>query len=803
MRPSLFLMRNAIYIFIASILPFTGIAQPSLPAHTADSLWGVWSNEAQPDSNRLKALRDYIWKGYLFTQPDSAFYYAQIQYDYALERENKKHQAVALNAQGISLAIRGDNTKAIDYYQRSMAIDEELDDQYGASACLRNMAIAYMNLGDYPKALEQFTRSLHIVQELGQKPAIALSLNNIGAVYVKQGVYSKAIDNFTHSLAISEELEDKKGVARTLNNIGAIYQEQKDYDKAVYYLTRSLEIDVEMGDQRGVAASMSNLGIIHKQLNDFTTALDYYERSLAINEEIGDQKRIASCLSNMGIIYQAQGDTALKTGDGIGAKESFSKALEHYTRSLVIREAIADKQGIAGSLNDIGRFYADQGDHNKAVEYGKRALKIASEIGAASEIKKTAATLWKANKNLGRHAEALRMHELYIETRDSIESEENQKEVIRQEYKYQYEKQAAADSVLAAEAQKVTDAQLAAQEAQLEQEATQRYALFGGLALLALFGAFMFNRFRVTQKQKDVIEQQKLVVEKQKHLVEEQKTEVEFAHAQLTTKNQEILDSIVYAKRIQTAILPPDRLFKTHLENSFVLYKPKDVVAGDFYWMETKGDLVLFAAADCTGHGVPGAMVSVICNNGLNRAVREFGLTEPGDILEKTRDLVISEFEKSEEEVKDGMDISLCALNKKTRELKWAGANNPLWIISVKADYTESPLERDRPEGGGVFLHEIKADKQPIGKYSLAQPFTTHTIQLSKGDYIYVFSDGYHDQFGGDRGKKYKTANFKRTLLEIASAPISEQKQQLDQEFESWRRDFEQLDDVCVIGVKV
>ncbi len=249
----------------------------------------------------------------------------------------------------------------------------------------------------------------------------------------------------------------------------------------------------------------------------------------------------------------------------------------------------------------------------------------------------------------------------------------------------------------------------------------------------------------------------------------------------------EIHDSIKYAKRIQTAILPPQKLVKEYLPESFILYKPKDIVAGDFFWLEHKNDKILFAAADCTGHGVPGAMVSVVCHNGLNRSVREYGLTDPGKILDKTREIIIQEFEKSEEEVKDGMDISLCALSIKEKKLEWAGANNPLWIVRKGAQEVE----------------EIKANKQPIGKYAEPKPFTSHTITLNEGDTIYVFTDGYQDQFGGDKGKKFKAAKLKEVLLEINNRSMEDQRDQINKTFESWKGPLEQVDDVCVIGVRL
>ena len=259
--------------------------------------------------------------------------------------------------------------------------------------------------------------------------------------------------------------------------------------------------------------------------------------------------------------------------------------------------------------------------------------------------------------------------------------------------------------------------------------------------------------------------------------------EIHYQKLIVEEKSQEITDSIEYAKTIQSAILPSPKVIDEFLKDSFVLYKPKDIVAGDFYWIEAKEDRVLFAVADCTGHGVPGAMISVVCNNALNRSVREYNLFDPGEILDKARDIVIQEFEKSETEVRDGMDIAICSLIED--KLEYAGAHNPLWIIR-----------------NGILI-ETKANKQPIGKFENLQPYNTHSFQLEKGDTIYIFSDGYSDQFGGTRGKKYKTTNFKNFLLSIQESSMQKQLTLLDAEFEKWRGSMEQIDDVCVIGLRI
>lgn len=280
-----------------------------------------------------------------------------------------------------------------------------------------------------------------------------------------------------------------------------------------------------------------------------------------------------------------------------------------------------------------------------------------------------------------------------------------------------------------------------------------------------------------------------LLVSLQSVLKKDKIAKKELVHSKLVIeeKQRELLESITYAKRIQEAILPPRRIVERFLPDSFTLYKPKDIVAGDFYWVEPSidGKKVLFAAADCTGHGVPGALVSVVCHNALNRAAREFKETDPGKLLDKAREIVIDTFEKSDEQVKDGMDIALCSLEGNT--LQYAGAHNPLWIIRKDSDSIE----------------EIKACKQPIGDFHQLTPYQTHEVQLHSGDTLYIFSDGFVDQFGGLKGKKLKTANFKKFLLSIQQETMAAQRKTVNDFFENWRGDLEQLDDVCVLGVRV
>jgi len=291
------------------------------------------------------------------------------------------------------------------------------------------------------------------------------------------------------------------------------------------------------------------------------------------------------------------------------------------------------------------------------------------------------------------------------------------------------------------------------------------------LIIVSILGVLAFRSYRLKNKANKLVMLQKEEIEGQHKILEEQ--------------HKEITDSINYAKRIQDAILPPLKLVKGYMPDSFILYKPKDIVAGDFYWMEGINNLIIFAAADCTGHGVPGAMVSVVCHNAMNRAVKEFMLVKPSDILDKTREIVLETFEKSDEDVNDGMDIALCSINLESKKLNFSGANNGLYLI------------RDGE------ITEIKPDKQPIGKYKDAKPFTNHEMDLKKGDVIYTFSDGFPDQFGGPKGKKFMYKPFRNMLIDIHQKPMDDQHDDLMEAFNNWKGEIDQIDDVCIIGVRI
>ncbi len=359
---------------------------------------------------------------------------------------------------------------------------------------------------------------------------------------------------------------------------------------------------------------------------------------------------------------------------------------------------------------------------------------------------------------------------------DSVYDDKKQIQLLKLEK--QYETQKIQDSLRLSEQKVATShsSELAAKE----QAAKTIWQLTGaiGLTLFTLILLlFVYRNAKNQRKLNLALSEKNDEINKQKLIIEE--------------KNTELTDSITYAKRIQSAILPSRSEINHLFSQNFVLYLPKDIVAGDFYWMEKLNDRVLIAVADCTGHGVPGAMVSVVCNNALNRAVRELRLSKPSDILDKTRDMIVAEFQKSGKDVKDGMDISLLSVRLQPingqRIAEYAGANNPLYIA-----------RQGEPE-----LLEIKADKQPVGLFDHPLPFTNTELKLQEGDTLYLASDGFADQFGGEKKKKYKTSTFRLFLRGLSEKDMHFQLDELHKELITWRGSLEQLDDICIVGLRV
>jgi len=647
------------------------------------------------------------------------------------------------------------------YGRKGIEIAQKIDDK-GSEAKIRNkLGLAYANQSEYKKSAIEYELAKELFEVVGDEDMQGVVYNNLGLLSHYKNDYAQELKYYHKALEIYQKLNSPSRKAMIYVNMGRVYIGKKDYKTAASYFEKAYKNYDELKDYPRVVTCLNNIAALYSMSKDYEMSRMYFDKNLELLESIeGYDERKAMVLYNSSTVLIQLKDYQL--------------AEERLNKALLIVEKEGSKDGLAICYHDFGILYLHQEKYKQAESSFIKSLKISKEIKHLELEIENYKYLSRLYDETNEYEKAYHNYKRYASIKDSIFDKQIEK-INEVEQKYLEEKSAREIEAINVEKQK-------------EIHQSNIIKLVGGASILVL----VLVVFLVVIKYRD---------KKKSNLL-------------LAEKNKEITDSIQYAKRIQKAILPPNKLFERSLPNSFILYKPKDIVAGDFYWMETiesnelgvrsdensspntqHSKQVLFAAADCTGHGVPGAMVSVVCNNGLNRSVREYGLTDPGKILDKTREIVIQEFEKSEEEVKDGMDIALCSLQlnspfeggERGMTLKYAGAHNPLWIIRKEADEVE----------------EIKANKQPIGKYESLEQYTTHSVELKKGDSIYIFSDGYADQFGGEKGKKLKTSNLKKMLLSIQEKEMNEQKELLDEAFEDWRGSLEQLDDVCVIGVRI
>lgn len=603
---------------------------------------------------------------------------------------------------------------------------------------------------DFQKGIDYSYKALILAKKINYEPQISRAYNCLGTIYADMGLHEDAIKFHLLALELNKKNNSPNGVASSYANISIVYANMENFEIAKNYLILARnQFDSLKSIMNRIKIDYA-LFTTYSHLNMPDSANYYLEEAFESADKVKGNTYMEATL------YYHLSERELN-------KENYSDAILYLMKSEKLYEELLSSYDLFSVNHRYAEIYIKQEKYPQAISYLNKAL---DKYGANSTLSGKGDVynrLSQCYSTIGEYQKAFDAQAQYMAIKDSIRNEKNQNRLIAMENKFKNEK-----SQLELENLKNLN-QL--QSAEIQKQNTQKIALGIGLLLMLALVFFIFRGYNQKKRANELITSQKQEVEKQKVIVEE--------------KNKEILDSIAYAKRLQDAILPPSEVIKSTFNNSLIFYKPKDIVAGDFYWMQKAKDEVLFAVADCTGHGVPGAMVSIVCSNALNRTVKEFNITQPAQILDKVSELVEENFSTNESNVQDGMDISLCKLNFQTLSLEYAGAQNPVWIIRNNE------------------LLEYKADKQPIGKYTDRRPFTNHTIQLEKNDTLFLFSDGYADQFGGDNGKKLKTSNLKKILCSIQEVDMEKQLEFIKMNFERWKGDLEQVDDVCIMGIKI
>ncbi len=643
--------------------------------------------------------------------------------------------------------VADDSAQATQYATNALALAKKAGYLQGEMNAHNVLGLVLYYSSNYDEALKHHEAAHELALRLNDKAKLAVALNNIGLIYDDKSDYSKALKYYMQSLSLVENSDvGKWQLGGTLNNIALIYQGQGKYKEALEFHNRSWAVKKEVGNKKGVGSSLHNIGLVYKLQGDYEKSLEYYFMALTVRKENNDDNGTALTLNNIGSVYESQ--------------SQFEKAFDYFEQSLEIRKKLKDKYGLAISLFSMGSNYCSRKQYEKGFEYYQQALQISKEIGSNDLLKRGYESIAYAYQAQKKFEKAYEYQGLLMGVKDSIFNLESSRQMNELQTKYESEKKEKEIALL------TKDGEI--RDLQLNKNKLWMVVMLTAILIVLLLSALLFNRYKLKQKANDLLEQR---------------------NVEITLQKKEITDSINYAKRIQESILPPVDHWKKILSDSFIFYRPKDIVSGDFYWIEQKNDVVCFAAVDCTGHGVPGALMSVVGFNLLTQAVNEVGLTKPSDILKHLDAGVTKTLRQSEtgQGVKDGMDLSLCSFNLRTFELQYAGAFNSLYYVS---------------DGQ---LQEIKADKFPIGVNldGKVDEYQNHLVQLKKGDCVYLFSDGYADQFGGPHGKKFKYKKLKELLVQIAADPISDQKSAIESEFDNWKKELEQVDDVVVIGLKV
>ena len=604
-------------------------------------------------------------------------------------------------------------------------------------------------------------QELKLAQTSKQRKYEGSAVNFIGFAYMNKGNYPKALEYYLKALKIREEIGDKKGMGACYGNMGIVYQNQSNYLKALEYYLKSLQLRKESGDKNGEGNCYNNIGTAYKELFNYPKALVYDFKALQIYEEIANKVGVGNCYNNIGIVYRQQ--------------SNYAKALEYHTKALRMGEEIDDKRLVGLSYGNLGNLYNKLPDYALAIQYSNLELNLCKQIGDVEGEREAYENLAMAYSKTGKYKEAYQSHVSFKTFTDSIFNADNSKQLGDLKTQFEVEKKEA-ELKLKAEAQQVIN---------MEEKKRQQfiiYAVAGMLLIVFVFSIFLFRRFKITQKQKHIISLQKDEVFRQKTIVEEQKHQVE-------EHQKEIIDSINYAKRIQYALLASEDLLRKYLPGHFVLFNPKDIVSGDFYWATEYKSNFYLAVCDSTGHGVPGAFMSILNIGFLSEAIKEKDITKPNEILNYVRTRLVETI--STEGQKDGMDCILIRLElssmveKGMMRFEYAAANN------------EPILLRDGK------ITELAKDKMPVGKGEKTDSFASHVIELQKGDSLILYTDGYADQFGGPRGKKFKYKPLNELLLANQYKKNSEQQDVLQNTFNTWKGDLEQVDDVTIIGIRV
>jgi serine phosphatase RsbU (regulator of sigma subunit) len=605
----------------------------------------------------------------------------------------------------------------------------------------------FFNRGENKKAVLNHFKALDVATASNNKSYMSKCFNNIANAYDVMGIYDKALSYYFKSLKMKEELQLKDKIYIAKLNIAIVYYNLKEYKKSIAYINESLLDCIKYKDYERESMLYNNLANIYSDMKAYEKAGLYYQKSIAIAAKNEDDYLIA--LSSSGL------------ANNMYLLKKYDKALKYANIALEIGIKNQFNEHIASAKNELGQTYIALKNYGAAEKNLQEALAIAKNNDIVLEIKNSYENLSNLYSLDNKPEKALVYYRLFSDMKDSLINDNKSQLLANLQENFEIEKKESENKLLQ------TENELSGKT--IKQQRIVTYIIIVGLLITVLLAFFIFRGLKKQKKAYVIISKQKEEVHKQKEIIEEHQ--------------KETIDSINYAKRIQYALLANSALLKKNLNKYFVLFKPKDIVSGDFYWATEHNNKFYLAVCDCTGHGVPGAFMSLLNIGFLSEAIKEKHIEKPNEVFNYVRKRL--EDSISQDGQQDGMDGILLCIDKSTNQLTYAAANNEPILVSNNE------------------LKELAKDKMPVGKGEKTDSFNLYTINATKGDTLYLYTDGYADQFGGEKGKKFKYKQLNERLLSINTKSMEHQKDELNLTIKTWKGNLEQVDDILIVGINL
>lgn len=638
-------------------------------------------------------------------------------------------------------------------------IEEDIsEDASRLSAKLyRILGVNYFYNGHNDSSIIACEKALAISRKMNDNAGIAEAYNSMQTAYREIGNYSKAVEVSSQAQRYFEKDNNLKGQAKAILNIGILYGDQKLNKRSLEYLNKAKVLFFKLHDTAQWANAITRVGNVYMDNELHDSAKIMYLKALSLFQGINHKRGIAVIYNNLA---------------GLTKVCTVEESLKYYEAALKVRMELGDKVSVCMIYGNIGSTYINKKNYIKALEYLDKSLTMAIEINSKENLPNLYKMIAGCYKKQGQTLKAFDALSKYAELKDSLFNKESIEKIEEIQTKYETEKKEQ-EIVLLNSTNALKGAEIRKNRAEISKQNQQKIIIGLILVFFILVSVVIFRSYRMAKRAKEIIEIQKKKIEVQKNIVDE--------------KQKEIVDSINYAKRIQYSLLANESLLIDNLNDHFVLFKPKDIVSGDFYWATEHDNKFYIAVCDSTGHGVPGAFMSILNIGFLSEAIKEKEISKPNEVFDYVRNRLINSI--SRENQQDGMDGILLCIDKTTKQITYAAANNAPILISENKDGSE--------------LLECQKDRMPIGKGERTSPFNLFNVTAKEGDTVYLYTDGYADQFGGPKGKKFKYKPLNELLLTINHLSLNDQQHTLDETFKGWKGGLEQVDDVLIIGIRI